>query len=399
MFSREKLGSIFDALKEKDIDMWIIAGQETATNSEPVLALLTDTDFIGLTALIFCKDGTSSVVCTPIDYNGYLHEGIFDEVIAFPNSFVESVKEVVERKSPEKIALNYSMDNPSADGISVGIFNLLKKAFSLANYQGELVSSEDMVLKIRSIKTEEEINRIKNACIEAEKIFFDAKKKIKAGTNCKDIYNFFQQETKRKGFTFSWPKSCNPTVSSGPKYPLGHTGAIDHVIQKGDLVNIDFGIVVDGYACDMQRMYYVLKDDENDAPEDLKKAFGVVKKAIELACGKLRPGVSGMEVDAAVRDFIIKSGFDDFDHALGHSVGRLAHDGGPLLAPARQRYKNNKFIKTEISENMIFALEPSLNTRAGHLGLEDEVVVKKEGAEFLIQPQEELYIVGGTLNV
>ncbi len=65
MFSREKLGSIFDALKEKDIDMWIIAGQETATNSEPVLALLTDTDFIGLTALIFCKDGTSSVVCTP----------------------------------------------------------------------------------------------------------------------------------------------------------------------------------------------------------------------------------------------------------------------------------------------------------------------------------------------
>ena len=154
-----------------------------------------------------------------------------------------------------------------------------------------------------------------------------------------------------------------------------------------------------GYACDMQRMYYVLKDDENDAPEDLKKAFGVVKKAIELACGKLRPGVSGMEVDAAVRDFIIKSGFDDFDHALGHSVGRLAHDGGPLLAPARQRYKNNKFIKTEISENMIFALEPSLNTRAGHLGLEDEVVVKKEGAEFLIQPQEELYIVGGTLNV
>ena len=109
MFSKEKVKIAFDALNDENIDMWIIAGQESATNSEPILSVMSDAEFIGCTALIFCKDGSSVAVCTPIDYNGYVHHGVFDEVIAFPVSFTDTVSEVIKRKNPKRIALDYSL--------------------------------------------------------------------------------------------------------------------------------------------------------------------------------------------------------------------------------------------------------------------------------------------------
>ena len=78
MFSSEKIKRALQALQDRDIDMWIVAGQESATNTEPVLELISDAEFIGYTALIFCKDHSSNAVSTPIDYNGYAVLNIFD---------------------------------------------------------------------------------------------------------------------------------------------------------------------------------------------------------------------------------------------------------------------------------------------------------------------------------
>ena len=393
MFSKEKIEIAYKALKEENIDMWIIAGQESATNTEPILAVMSDAEFIGCTALMFCKDGTSVAVCTPIDYNGYVHHGVFDEVVAFPVSFTDTVAEVIKKKNPQVIGLDYSLNNPSADGLSVGMYHLLQDAFKKADYQGEVVSAEKVVVKVRGIKTEEELAKIKVACEEAEKIFNDAKDFIKPGMNCQDVYAWFQNEVERKGFDWSWPKSCNPGVFSGYGCPGGHMGAPDFPIQKGDVVNIDFGIIVDGYGCDLQRMYYILKDGETKAPEDLVFAFNAVRDGIQKAAEALKPGVTGLEVDTVARDYIMSLGFPSWNAALGHQMGRVAHDGGPLLGPVRPRYNRDELIRVPLYENMVFTLEPGVPTRAGRVALEEDVVVKKDGAEFIVPPQTEFYLI------
>lgn len=393
MFSKEKIRIAYQALQEENIDMWIIAGQESATNSEPILDVMSDAEFIGCTALIFCKDETSAAVCTPIDYNGYVHQGVFDEVVAFPISFTDTLAEVIKKKAPTKIGLDYSLNNPSADGLSVGMYHLLQEAFKKAEYQGEVVSAEKIVVKVRGIKTEEEIAKIKRACEEAEIIFNDAKNYIKAGLNCQDVYAWFQNEVERKGFGWSWPKSCNPGVFSGYGCPGGHMGAPDFPIQKGDVVNIDFGIVVDGYGCDLQRMYYILKDDETEAPQDLVEAFNAVRDAILLAAKALKPGATGLEVDTVARQYIMSKGFPSWNAALGHQMGKVAHDGGPLLGPEKPRYNRDDLIRVPLYENMVFTLEPGVPTRAGRIGLEEDVVVKKDGAVFIVPPQEEFYLI------
>ena len=393
MFSKEKVKIAFDALNDENIDMWIIAGQESATNSEPILSVMSDAEFIGCTALIFCKDGSSVAVCTPIEYNGYVHHGVFDEVIAFPVSYTDTVSEVIKIKNPKRIALDYSLENPSADGLSLGMYKLLQEAFDKCDYQGEIVSAEKIIVRVRGIKTQEELDKIKIACEEAEKIFNDAKRFIKPGMNCQDVYKFFQDETERKGFGYSWPKSCNPGVFSGYGCPGGHMGAPDFPIKKGSVVNVDFGIIVDGYSCDLQRMYYMLDDGEEDAPDDIKNAFYVIRDAIEMAAKALKPGTLGIDIDKIARDHVVNNGFAEYNCALGHPMGKVAHDGGPLLAPAKPRYDKDELIRTPLFENMVFTLEPGLETRAGHIGLEEDVVVKKDGAQFIVEPQRELYLI------
>lgn len=395
MFSKEKIGIAYDALEKEKIDMWIVAGQESATNSEPVLSVMSDAEFIGCTALIFCRDRTSCAVCTPIDYNGYVNQGVFDQVIAFPVSFSDSVAEVIRKKNPGKIALDYSLENPGSDGLTVGMYHLLENAFQTSGFRGEIVSAENIITSVRGIKTEDELMKIRKACSEAEIIFRDAADYIKDGMNCTELYSFFQKETEKKGFGYSWPKSCNPGVSGGTGCPGGHGGAPDFIIRKGFVVNVDFGIVVDGYSCDLQRMYYLLKDGETEPPADVQYAFETVRDAIQTAAQNLRPGILGVEADAVGRNYIVSHGFKEFGCALGHQLGKVAHDGGPLLAPAFPRYDKDELIRTPLSENMVFTLEPGVDCSAGHMGLEEDVVIRKDGAEFLSDPQRKLILIKG----
>lgn len=392
-FYLDKIKIAFDALKDQNIDMWIIAGQESSTNSEPMLSVLCDAEFIGCTALIFNQDETSCAICTPIDANGYIHQGLFDEVIPFPLSFEDSLKDYILKKKPNRIALDYSEFSPASDGLSLGMFKLIEKAFIESNYKGEVVSAEKIINSVRGIKMEWEIKRIRQACLAAEEIFNDAKLIIKAGMNCQEVFAFFQKEVASKGLGYSWPKSCNPGVFSGKDCPGGHMGAPDFLISKGDVVNIDFGVIVNGYGCDLQRMYYVLKDDEVEPPQDIVDAFNAVRDGIELAAKALKPGVTGFEVDRIARNYITALGYPEWNAALGHQMGQVAHDGGPLLGPEKPRYKRPELIHTPLQEGYVFTLEPGVPTRSGRIGLEEDVVIRKDGAEFIVPPQKELYLV------
>jgi len=165
-------------------------------------------------------------------------------------------------------------------------------------------------------------------------------------------------------------------------------------VKAGDVVNIDFGIVVDGYASDMQRMYYLLRPGETDAPDEVKKAFECVRDSIQLTAEFLKPGVTGLEADTVCRNNIIKGGYDSYGFATGHQLGRVAHDGGPLLGPRKPRYNRPDLIEVPLQEGYVFTIEPAVETSHGHIGLEEDVVIRKEGAEFLVPPQQELYLIG-----
>jgi len=106
----------------------------------------------------------------------------------------------------------------------------------------------------------------------------------------------------------------------------------------------------------------------------------------------MKPGVKGIAVDQAARTLIVESGYDEFPHALGHQVGRFAHDGTALLGPAWEKYAEKPFLPLE--QGMVFTIEPRLTVPGrGVVTVEEMVLITRGGAEYLSDPQREILLI------
>jgi Xaa-Pro aminopeptidase len=194
-----------------------------------------------------------------------------------------------------------------------------------------------------------------------------------------------------RGLGYAWPKNNNPAVNTGPDSPVGHNAPTELVIEPGHLLHFDFGVKQAGYCADIQRMVYFLKPGEKAPPEPVTKGFETVVKAIQAAFEIIRPGVKGIEVDEAARSVVTDAGYPEYKYATGHQLGRLAHDGGGLLGPAWARYGKTPFQPIEAGQ--VFTIEPGLMVPGyGYVGLEEDILVTEDGAQYLSPPQRTLIL-------
>jgi len=190
----------------------------------------------------------------------------------------------------------------------------------------------------------------------------------------------------------AWDEEHCPAVFTGPDSAGAHSGPTGRVIEKGHVINMDFGIKLNGYCSDLQRTWYVLRDGETEPPAEVQRGFQVIVDSIQMASDAIKPGKKGWEIDEVARSFIVENGYEEYPHGLGHQVGRVAHDGGALLGPKWERYGNIPYL--EIEENNIFTIEPRLPIKDhGIATIEEIIVVTKDGCEYLSNPQKEIYLI------
>jgi Xaa-Pro aminopeptidase len=147
-------------------------------------------------------------------------------------------------------------------------------------------------------------------------------------------------------------------------------------------VHVDYGVRSDGYCADLQRMWWISERGEGP-PEQVLHAFNSVAEAIVRAADALKPDALGWEIDQIARDYLTSQGYDEYEHALGHQVGRSSHDGGgATLAPRWERYNETPYQRVEAGH--VFTLEPSIILpEHGIVALEEMVLVTASGCEFL----------------
>ncbi|MBX2990457.1 MAG: aminopeptidase P family protein [Bacteroidetes bacterium] len=391
MLIQEKVNQAKAILKEFDIDCWITFVRESSLNGDPTLPFLIDGDVTWHSAFILTQTNAYAIV-GQYDKRGVEDVQAYDEVVGYVQGIKEHLLAFMKRIDPKKIAVNYSTGSEICDGLTHGMYLTLRDFLYEIDFQDRLISAEKIISALRQRKTKAEIDNIKEAIRITENIYSDVAQFVKPGKTEKEVAEFMRQKVKKAGVTYAWdPKSC-PAVFTGPDTAEAHYGPTDRIIERGQILNMDFGLKYNEYCSDLQRTFYILKEGEDKAPPEVQRGFDTIVTSIELARKQMRPGIEGIEIDKTARGYITQAGYPEYPHGLGHQVGRFAHDGTALLGPAWEKYAQKPFQKLEAG--MVFTIEPRLPVSGrGIATVEEMVVVKENGAEFLSTPQRELLLV------
>ncbi len=322
---------------------------------------LTHGIFEGSFAVLF-PDGKIELVVPQLEEESAKKTNAEINVFRNQSDFDKILKNLVS--SYEKIGLNFK-------GISLRDFLKIKNL--LSNF--DFFDVSDSIEKTRLIKDEIELKFIRKACriadIVAEKIPQIVSDGMYEYQLAAEIVYLMQKN--------GADKSAFETISSfgknsaEPHYTHGNIN-----LKKGDFVLCDFGACFKKYNSDITRTFIFYKSSDMQ-----KEMYKVVLEAHRIGFNTIKSGIKALEVHNAVLSYIQGSKFKDrFIHSTGHSLGLSVHD-------SNARFSSNSDIILE--ENMVFTVEPGVYIPGlGGVRIEDDVLVKNDGAEFLTKSTRDL---------
>jgi Xaa-Pro aminopeptidase len=237
-----------------------------------------------------------------------------------------------------------------------------------------LKPTSGVVETLRLVKDEAEIERIRAACVIADRGFQFILTQIRPGIAERDLAAELEYFMRKSG---SEKEAFETIVASGARSALPHGRASDKPVEVGDFITFDFGARLNGYHSDLTRTVVLGK-----ASERQREVYQTVLDAQQAALAALRPGLTGKEVDGVARDLIAARGYGDrFGHGLGHGLGRQVHDGGGL----------SQRIDLTLEPGMVMTVEPGVYLEGwGGVRIEDDVVLREGGIEVLTHAPKEL---------
>ncbi len=187
---QEKIAQAIKILNELEIDLWLTFVRETSAFADPVLPLIYGADLTWQSALILTRSGERIAIVGRFEAETARRTGAYDQVILYDEAFAPVLLDTLARLNPEKIAINYSQDDPVADGLSFGMYQLLTSILADTPFQKRLVSAEKLIAALRGRKTPAEIARIRAAVATTAEIYNATFSRLQPGMSEREIANF-----------------------------------------------------------------------------------------------------------------------------------------------------------------------------------------------------------------
>ena len=388
------------AMARAGVDAWIVLARENA--NDPIASHLGAENAGGLAAFLFFADAEGnleSLAISPETEATALSEvSPLDDVRSVPRgtSMYAAAADELRNRNPRSIAVNNSSRN-IADGLSYTQRVALEEALG-STLSSRLVSSEEVIIEWLSVKLPQEVEIMRRAAKLTEQLEIEAYEQVVPGeTTDADVARFLKTRMAEFGVVDGWAPDQNPNVNSGPD--RGHSHSTEKVIMPGDVIQTDFGIRVHGmWVTDIQRFAYVLRPGESEAPPEVKARWEHAREGSRAAKAAMRPGVRGWDVDLAQREVLQRHGSIPIIWSTGHPVGYWAHDVGPRLGGAAGGAAPSGDAARELRIGQTFAFDGFFGwTREDGttktISVEEMVVITEDGAEWLIDPQEEWILV------
>lgn len=260
--------------------------------------------------------------------------------------------------------------------MTVSVYNSLKGVLKKTTIATD-TTLDSIINRLRSVKSEEEVQSIIKAQRIAESAFEHILDFIKVGVTEKDIeleLNYFMLKNGGEGLSF------DTIAISGTNTSMPHGVPSLNKVKSGDFVTMDFGTVINGYHSDMTRTVAV-----GSVTDEMKKVYDTVLLAQTACLNMLKEGVSCCDGDNAARKVIEDAGYGQyFTHSTGHGVGVEIHEY-PSLSPSSQ---------SVLEKGNIVTVEPGIYIPAKFgVRIEDMAYITADGCRNLTKAPKELIIL------
>lgn len=327
-------------MKRSGIDLWVVACREY--NEDPVFLSLVPASMMSArrtSILVFHQLEDGSVKKMALTRPGVGLDDFYEAVWVNQKGSIwqdgnsnnvgetqfECLARIIQEANPEKIGLNISEGFAFGDGLSKYLYDVLVSHLAEAD-QKKIVSAEKLAIGWLETRLEEELAAYNGIVQIAHTLIaeaFSSKVILPGVTTNHDVKYFMLQKTIDLGLT-PWFDYEVSILRAGNKQIQAEA-----IIMPGDILHCDVGFKYLGLCTDTQENAYVLKADETDAPDDLKRILTDLNRLQDITISNFKAGLSGNEILAASLKQAISEGIKPSIYT--HPIGYHGHGAGPTI--------------------------------------------------------------------
>src|SRR5215813_14022388 len=387
-------------MRQQKIEMWIVINEEF--HAEPVVPYIAPPlPYVGRRDFfIFADRGGNKLDRIALCRYAEEHLKSFFEVVSPPGRDVAStLLNIVKERNPKTIALNMGGTRGATNGLTHDSYKFLSDTLG-ADYSSRFVSAAPLIVEYMDTRIPEELETYRTAVALTDVLTqraFSNEVITPGKTTVGDVRFWFLQQLNNFGLG-TWFQADlriqRQNHETGKTLQFLEVAEESMVIQRGDVIHIDCGLNYMGLSTDWQKMGYVLRDGEKDAPDGLKRALANTNKLQDALFTHIKPGAKGFDVYDATMADMKKMGIEAMIYS--HSVGTQGHALGASIDFRRTTGGPQELLRL----GSYTSIELNTSTPVAEWGgqkvtimMEDDAYLTPEGFKWFRPRQTEFYLI------
>lgn len=397
---RKRLGSLLlPMMKRHGVEMWIVVNEEF--HSDPVTQhIVPPIPIVGRRDLfIFIDRGARIERIAMVRYDEERLKNHYRLVMPARDKFGAELKKIVDDAKPKTIALNNGGTRGQQSGLTHDGYKFLAETLGADN-EKKFVSAADLLTEFFDTRLPDELEHYRTAVLATDVITrraFSNEVITPGKTTVGDVRWWMMQQLNNIGVdTWFHPdlRIQRNQSDTGKTGQFLSTANEAEVLQRGDLIHVDFGLNYMGLSTDWQKHGYILQEGEKDAPAGLKAALKNTNRLQDILFSIARAGMTGSEVYEKTMAEAKKQGVDAMIYS--HPIGTHGHGLGPSIdfrgnvGGGANKILPGSYESIELNTS---TLVPEWNNQKVTIMAEDDAHMTTDGYKFFRPRQTEFYLI------
>jgi peptidase M24-like protein len=387
-----------EAMRETGFDMWVILCQED--DLDPIFRTLIpmDTWCPILQMLILTDRGAEGV--ERINLSMTRMQGLYDKPWSGQRHEEQwpVLAQIVEQRDPQRIGVNTGAIQWAAGGLTHNLHTQLVQALP-PRYADRLTSAEPLATRWLATLTDNDLVLYEHVVDVAHALLAECYSRraiVPNVTTTDDLEWFYWQRAAEMGLEMAFKPFFNLVRSQDA---VDRFGAADRVIRPGDLIHSDVGIRYLRLNSDHQEWCYVLRKNETDAPEGIRKLMAEGNRLQDVFMGEFQRGLAGNQLLNNILTRARAEGIPQ-PRVYSHSLGLFLHEPGPLIGLPWEQERCEGRGEVKLAHGQCFTMELSVSAPIAEwdgqevrMSLEEDVSFTEAGCRPVGGRQTAFYLI------